>query len=90
MKTIVAAIFESARAMRNVIIHALFCLVIFSLIGLQVYMGTLTQRCMTLSKDENPWTLEKNNKYGMCPIIVSNGIFSKYFHKIIFFKYNIK
>ena len=43
LKTIVGAIVYSVKNLRDVIILTLFALAIFALIGLQLYMGVLTQ-----------------------------------------------
>ena len=51
LKTIVSAIIYSVKNLRDVIILTIFALAVFALLGLQVYMGVLSQICMK----EFPW-----------------------------------
>ena len=46
MKTIVGAVIESVKNLRDVIILTMFSLSVFALMGLQIYMGVLTQKCV--------------------------------------------
>lgn len=46
LKTIVGALLQSVKRLRDVIILTLFVLSVFALIGLQIYMGTLKQKCV--------------------------------------------
>ena len=46
LKTIVGAVIESVKNLRDVIILTCFTLTVFALIGLQIYMGVLTQKCI--------------------------------------------
>lgn len=46
MKTIVGAVIESVKNLKDVIILTCFSLSVFALLGLQVYMGVLTQKCI--------------------------------------------
>lgn len=46
MKTIVGAVIESVKNLKDVIILTCFSLSVFALLGLQVYMGVLTQKCV--------------------------------------------
>lgn len=46
LKTIIGALMEAVRRLRDVIILTLFVLSIFALIGLQIYQGTLKQKCI--------------------------------------------
>lgn len=43
LKTIVGAVIESVKNLRDVIILTMFSLSVFALMGLQLYMGILTQ-----------------------------------------------
>ena len=47
LKTIVSAIIYSVKNLRDVIILTVFGLAVFALLGLQVYMGVLSQICIT-------------------------------------------
>ena len=46
MKTIVGAVIESVKNLKDVIILTCFSLSVFALLGLQIYMGVLTQKCI--------------------------------------------
>ena len=46
LKTIVSAIVYSVKNLRDVIILTCFVLAVFALLGLQVYMGGLSQKCV--------------------------------------------
>lgn len=49
MKTIVGAVIESVKNLKDVIILTCFSLSVFALLGLQIYMGVLTQKCIRFS-----------------------------------------
>ncbi|KAI1296926.1 Sodium channel protein para [Halotydeus destructor] len=53
MKTIVGAVIESVKNLKDVIILTCFSLSIFALLGLQIYMGVLTQKCIKFSDDHD-------------------------------------
>ncbi|QQP35114.1 Sodium channel protein, partial [Caligus rogercresseyi] len=46
LKTIVSAIIYSVKNLRDVIILTMFALSVFALLGLQIYMGVLSQKCI--------------------------------------------
>jgi hypothetical protein len=46
MKTIVGAVIDSVKNLKDVVVLTLFSLSVFSLLGLQIYMGLLTQKCI--------------------------------------------
>ncbi|XP_035662329.1 sodium channel protein type 4 subunit alpha B-like isoform X1 [Branchiostoma floridae] len=46
LKTIVKALIESVKNLRDVILLTVFCLAVFSLLALQLYMGTLLNKCV--------------------------------------------
>ena len=46
LKTIVSALIESVKALKDVMILTLFCLTVFALIGLQLFMGSLRRKCI--------------------------------------------
>lgn len=46
LKTIVGAVIESVKNLKDVIILTCFSLSIFALLGLQIYMGILTSKCI--------------------------------------------
>lgn len=53
LKTIVGAVIESVKNLRDVIILTMFSLSVFALMGLQIYMGVLTQKC--IKRWDNTW-----------------------------------
>lgn len=64
LKTIVGALFQSVKKLADVMILTVFCLSVFALIGLQLFMGHLKYKCMLIPanatwKDDKPeanWT----------------------------------
>lgn len=59
MKTIVGAVIESVKNLKDVIILTCFSLSVFALLGLQVYMGVLSQKCIRdIDEDRNVTDLE--------------------------------
>jgi len=46
MKTIVGAVIDSVKNLKDVVVLTLFSLSVFALLGLQIYMGILTQKCI--------------------------------------------
>lgn len=52
LKTIVGAVIESVKNLRDVIILTMFSLSVFALMGLQLYMGILTQKCIRNMPDD--------------------------------------
>lgn len=53
LKTIVGALLEAVRRLRDVMILTCFMLSIFALIGMQLYQGTLRSKCIRDILDEN-------------------------------------
>ncbi|KAK1790070.1 hypothetical protein P4O66_002381 [Electrophorus voltai] len=49
LKTIVGALIQSVKKLADVMILTVFCLSVFALIGLQLFMGTLRQKCVRSS-----------------------------------------
>ena len=49
LKTIVGALVQSVKKLADVMILTLFCLSVFALIGLQLFMGMLRQKCVRSS-----------------------------------------
>uniref|UniRef100_A0A8C4I0H9 Sodium channel protein n=1 Tax=Dicentrarchus labrax TaxID=13489 RepID=A0A8C4I0H9_DICLA len=52
LKTIVGALFQSVKKLADVMILTVFCLSVFALIGLQLFMGHLRQKCVWVPKNE--------------------------------------
>ncbi|KAM7380578.1 hypothetical protein PAMP_003865 [Pampus punctatissimus] len=48
LKTIVGALFQSVKKLSDVMILTVFCLSVFALIGLQLFMGHLKQKCVLI------------------------------------------
>ncbi|XP_052563375.1 sodium channel protein para isoform X19 [Culex pipiens pallens] len=55
LKTIVGAVIESVKNLRDVIILTMFSLSVFALMGLQIYMGVLTQKCIKEFPTDGSW-----------------------------------
>ncbi|KAG7503029.1 sodium channel protein type 2 subunit alpha-like [Solea senegalensis] len=51
LKTIVGALFQSVKKLSNVMILTVFCLSVFALIGLQLFMGHLKQKCVKIPRN---------------------------------------
>lgn len=48
LKTIVGALIQSVKKLADVMILTVFCLSVFALIGLQLFMGNLRQKCVVI------------------------------------------
>ncbi|XP_024919317.1 sodium channel, voltage-gated, type I-like, alpha isoform X2 [Cynoglossus semilaevis] len=59
LKTIVGALFQSVKKLSDVMILTVFCLSVFALIGLQLFMGHLKQKCIW-----NPPNITENGTGG--------------------------
>lgn len=59
LKTIVGALIQSVKKLSDVMILTVFCLSVFALIGLQLFMGNLRQKCVRL-----PFTANATNSSG--------------------------
>lgn len=46
LKTIVGALFQSVKKLGDVMILTVFCLSVFALVGLQLFMGILRNKCI--------------------------------------------
>ncbi len=53
LKTIVAALIQSVKKMVDVMILTVFALAVFALVGLQLFMGNLRQKCIRWPIDTN-------------------------------------
>ncbi|XP_061734923.1 sodium channel protein type 2 subunit alpha-like isoform X1 [Nerophis ophidion] len=53
LKTIVGALFQSVKKLSDVMILTVFCLSVFALIGLQLFMGHLKQKCVFMPTQNN-------------------------------------
>nr|XP_047917293.1 sodium channel protein type 2 subunit alpha-like isoform X5 [Anser cygnoides] len=58
LKTIVGALIQSVKKLSDVMILTVFCLSVFALIGLQLFMGNLKNKCL-LWPSKNSTTFEK-------------------------------
>ncbi|KAG8197669.1 hypothetical protein JTE90_001597 [Oedothorax gibbosus] len=81
LKTIVGAVIESVKNLKDVIILTLFSLSVFALLGLQIYMGILSQKCVifpdpglnlsdfswdNFTRTESNWVKAEDGKYILC------------------------
>lgn len=53
LKTIVGALIQSVKKLSDVMILTVFCLSVFALIGLQLFMGNLRQKCVRLPVNDS-------------------------------------
>lgn len=53
LKTIVGALIQSVKKLADVMILTVFCLSVFALIGLQLFMGNLRQKCVIMPVIDN-------------------------------------
>ncbi len=53
LKTIVGALIQSVKKLSDVMILTLFCLSVFALVGLQLFMGILRQKCVLLPSNSS-------------------------------------
>uniref|UniRef100_A0A3B5R6H5 Sodium channel protein n=1 Tax=Xiphophorus maculatus TaxID=8083 RepID=A0A3B5R6H5_XIPMA len=76
LKTIVGALIQSVKKLRDVMILTVFCLSVFALIGLQLFMGNLRQKCVLIppllrnDTSEGAFNIsfhENNNNYYYLP-----------------------
>uniref|UniRef100_A0A8C4FBS1 Sodium channel protein n=1 Tax=Dicentrarchus labrax TaxID=13489 RepID=A0A8C4FBS1_DICLA len=58
LKTIVAALIQSVKKMVDVMILTVFALAVFALVGLQLFMGNLRQKCVRWPIDTNETAFE--------------------------------
>uniref|UniRef100_A0A4X2LNY9 Sodium channel protein n=1 Tax=Vombatus ursinus TaxID=29139 RepID=A0A4X2LNY9_VOMUR len=61
LKTIVGALIQSVKKLSDVMILTLFCLSVFALIGLQLFMGNLRHKCVRWPLEDKNITLENIN-----------------------------
>ena len=60
------AVIESVKNLRDVIILTVFSLSVFALLGLQIYMGVLTQKCIRkFDFTKENWTLDDVENFYM-------------------------
>uniref|UniRef100_A0AAQ4Q6J4 Sodium channel protein n=1 Tax=Gasterosteus aculeatus aculeatus TaxID=481459 RepID=A0AAQ4Q6J4_GASAC len=61
LKTIVGALIQSVKKLSDVMILTVFCLSVFALIGLQLFMGNLRQKACACRSPPTPTTLRVSN-----------------------------
>ncbi|XP_073539227.1 sodium channel protein type 4 subunit alpha isoform X1 [Phyllobates terribilis] len=60
LKTIVGALIQSVKKLADVMILTVFCLAVFALIGLQLFMGNLRQKCVRWPPSEEAYEYYRN------------------------------
>uniref|UniRef100_A0A8B9D6D8 Sodium channel protein n=1 Tax=Anser cygnoides TaxID=8845 RepID=A0A8B9D6D8_ANSCY len=73
LKTIVGALIQSVKKLSDVMILTVFCLSVFALIGLQLFMGNLRNKCLQWPPEN--FTLETNITSQLNSTIGENGHF---------------
>uniref|UniRef100_A0AAR2KNV1 Sodium channel protein n=1 Tax=Pygocentrus nattereri TaxID=42514 RepID=A0AAR2KNV1_PYGNA len=63
LKTIVGALIQSVKKLSDVMILTVFCLSVFALIGLQLFMGNLRQKCVRIPQSNGTEGLADSNYY---------------------------
>uniref|UniRef100_A0A8C2YHJ6 Sodium channel protein n=1 Tax=Coturnix japonica TaxID=93934 RepID=A0A8C2YHJ6_COTJA len=71
LKTIVGALIQSVKKLSDVMILTVFCLSVFALIGLQLFMGNLRNKCLQWPPDNS--TFETNITSQLNSSIGENG-----------------
>uniref|UniRef100_A0A3B4CPK8 Sodium channel protein n=1 Tax=Pygocentrus nattereri TaxID=42514 RepID=A0A3B4CPK8_PYGNA len=61
LKTIVGALIQSVKKLSDVMILTVFCLSVFALIGLQLFMGNLRQKCVRIPQSNGTEGLADSN-----------------------------
>uniref|UniRef100_A0A8C7U7C3 Sodium channel protein n=1 Tax=Oncorhynchus mykiss TaxID=8022 RepID=A0A8C7U7C3_ONCMY len=67
LKTIVGALIQSVKKLADVMILTVFCLAVFALVGLQLFMGNLKQKCVYWPPVE--WRINSTNMDNITMII---------------------
>ncbi|XP_066519403.1 sodium channel, voltage-gated, type I like, alpha b isoform X1 [Hoplias malabaricus] len=65
LKTIVGALIQSVKKLSDVMILTVFCLSVFALIGLQLFMGNLRQKCVRIPLSSDNSTGTSNSSSGI-------------------------
>uniref|UniRef100_A0A3B4F7W8 Sodium channel protein n=1 Tax=Pundamilia nyererei TaxID=303518 RepID=A0A3B4F7W8_9CICH len=78
LKTIVAALFQSVKKLADVMILTVFCLSVFALIGLQLFMGNLKNKCILEEfvqsyLNNTNVTVDFENKSNKDPLLCGNS-----------------
>uniref|UniRef100_A0AAQ4S0F0 Sodium channel protein n=1 Tax=Gasterosteus aculeatus aculeatus TaxID=481459 RepID=A0AAQ4S0F0_GASAC len=63
LKTIVGALFQSVKKLVHVMILTVFCLSVFALIGLQLFMGHLKQKCVRIPNNDTSYNGTENGTF---------------------------
>uniref|UniRef100_A0A8C7FPW3 Sodium channel protein n=1 Tax=Oncorhynchus kisutch TaxID=8019 RepID=A0A8C7FPW3_ONCKI len=63
LKTIVGTLIMSVKKLADVMIITVFCLAVFAMIGLQMFMGILKQKCVHCTWDFKAYINDKANHY---------------------------
>uniref|UniRef100_A0AAY4E2A8 Sodium channel protein n=1 Tax=Denticeps clupeoides TaxID=299321 RepID=A0AAY4E2A8_9TELE len=74
LKTIVGALIQSVKKLADVMILTIFCLSVFALIGLQLFMGNLRQKCVLWPPPFNI-TWEESNSTESYNTTIGNNTF---------------
>ena len=62
LKTIVGALIQSVKKLSDVMILTVFCLSVFALIGLQLFMGNLRNKCVIWPINVNETFLDNGSR----------------------------
>uniref|UniRef100_A0A3P9I943 Sodium channel protein n=1 Tax=Oryzias latipes TaxID=8090 RepID=A0A3P9I943_ORYLA len=85
LKTIVGALFQSVKKLTDVMILTVFCLSVFALVGLQLFMGHLKNKCVRQPEHVTPeenlteyWRIliENANSTSKDPLLCGNSTYA--------------
>uniref|UniRef100_A0A8C7ZMX6 Sodium channel protein n=1 Tax=Oryzias sinensis TaxID=183150 RepID=A0A8C7ZMX6_9TELE len=85
LKTIVGALFQSVKKLTDVMILTVFCLSVFALVGLQLFMGHLKNKCVRKPEHVTPeenlteyWRIliENANSTSKDPLLCGNSTYA--------------
>nr|XP_015217653.1 PREDICTED: sodium channel protein type 4 subunit alpha isoform X1 [Lepisosteus oculatus] len=76
LKTIVGALIQSVKKLSDVMILTVFCLSVFALIGLQLFMGNLRQKCVRWPPLMNDtWIVDDNHRNSTSDYMNDTSVF---------------
>ncbi|XP_038572598.1 sodium channel, voltage-gated, type I like, alpha b isoform X1 [Micropterus salmoides] len=71
LKTIVGALIQSVKKLSDVMILTVFCLSVFALIGLQLFMGNLRQKCVRIVSNSSNITTDDAMFFNNTPLEIN-------------------
>ncbi|XP_075880675.1 sodium channel protein type 8 subunit alpha-like isoform X3 [Nelusetta ayraudi] len=75
LKTIVGALIQSVKKLSDVMILTVFCLSVFALIGLQLFMGNLRQKCVIWPINVTEWVMINDRPFEWGEYVMNDSNF---------------